>query len=68
MLEPLAKSVLIPSRLTPAGPAADAWINKKELGSGKAKLIISNEKIENIQKYLISRWFWFSSKRCYPKI
>ena len=55
VLEPLAKSVLIPSQLTPAAPAADAGINKKKSGSRKAKLIISNEKMENIQRYLISR-------------
>ena len=32
VLEPLAKSVLIPSQLTPAEPAADAGINKKNQG------------------------------------
>ena len=51
MLKRLTKSVLIPSWLTTAAPAADAGTNKKELGSGKATLIISNEKMKKIRKY-----------------
>ena len=34
MVEPLAKSVLIPAGLTAAASAADAGIHKKILGSG----------------------------------
>ena len=51
VLKRLIKSILIPSWLTTAAPAADAGINKKKLGSGKTTLIISNEKMEKIQKY-----------------
>ena len=46
---PLAKSVLIPLRLT-AASAADAGIHKKILGSANmTTLIISNDEIEDIK-------------------
>ena len=41
----LAKSVLIPLRLTAAASAADAGIHKKILGSGNTTLITSNEEM-----------------------
>ena len=44
VINPLAKSVLIPLGLTAAASAADARIDKKILGSGNATtLIISND-------------------------
>ena len=50
VIKPLAKSVLIPLRLTAAAPAADAGIHKKILGSGNTTLIISNEEMNDIIK------------------
>ena len=50
MLKPLAKSVLIPLRLTAVAAATDAAIHKKMFGSGSTKLIISNEEIEEIMR------------------
>ena len=44
VINPLAKSVLIPLGLTAAASAADARIHKKILGSGNATtLVISND-------------------------
>ena len=44
VINPLAKSVLIPLGLTAATSAADARIHKKILGSGNATtLVISND-------------------------
>ena len=48
--KPLAKIVLIPLRLTTAASATDAAIHKKMFGSGMAKLIISNEEMNDIMK------------------
>ena len=48
--EPLAKSVLIPLRLTEAPSATDAAIHKKECGSGTVTLIISNDEENDIMK------------------
>ena len=42
VLEPLAKSVLTPLRLTAAAAATDATIHEKVFGSGITTLIISN--------------------------
>ena len=50
MLKPLAKSVLIPLRLTAVAAATDAAIHKKMFGSGSTKLMISNEEIEDIMR------------------
>ena len=45
----MAKSVLIPLRLTAAASTADAGIHKKNLGSGhNATLIISNNEMKDI--------------------
>ena len=41
VIKPLAKSGLIPFKLTEAASAADAWIQKKILGSETTTLIIS---------------------------
>ena len=46
----LAKSVLIPLRLTAAAATADAGIHKKILGSGTTTLTISNEEMNDITK------------------
>ena len=54
MLKPLAKSVLIPLRLTAVAAATDAAIHKKMFGSGSTKLIISNEEIEEIMRKIKS--------------
>ena len=50
VLKPLAKSVLIPLRLTAAASAADEAIHKKILGSGMTTLITSNEEMNDIMK------------------
>ena len=50
VLKPLPKSVLILLALTGATSATDAAIQKKTFGSGIAKLIVSNEEMnENIK-------------------
>ena len=55
VFKPLAKSVLIPLRLTAAVSAADAGIHKKILGSGTTTtLIISNDEMEDIIKIVKS--------------
>ena len=55
VIEPLAKSVLIPIGLTTAASAADAGIHKKILGSeNMTTLTISNNEIEDIIKILKS--------------
>ena len=55
VIQPLAKSVLIPLRLTAAASTADAGINKKLLGSGhNTTLIISNDEMEDILKIVKS--------------
>ena len=54
MLKPLAKSVLIPLRLTATASATDATIHKKMFGSGFTTLIISNEEMEDIMKVVKS--------------
>ena len=54
--KPLAKSVLIPLRLTAAASAADVGIHKKILGSGynNTTLIISNDEMDDILKIVKS--------------
>ena len=54
VIEPLAKSALIPLGLTAAASAADAGIHKKILGSTTTTLIISNDEIEDIIKIVKS--------------
>ena len=55
VIQPLAKSVLIPLGLTAAPSAADARIHKKVLGSGhNATLVISNVEMEDILKIIKS--------------
>ena len=54
VLQPLAKSVLIPLGLTAAASVADSGIHKKVLGSGTTTLIISNEEMEEIMKIVKS--------------
>ena len=48
VIKPLAKSVLIPLRLTTAASAADAGVHKKILGSGNTAPLISNDEMEDI--------------------
>ena len=45
ILNPLAKSILIPLGSTAAISATDAAIHKKILGSGFTTLVISNEEM-----------------------
>ena len=52
VIKPLARSVLIPLRLTAATSTADAGIQKKILGSGTTTLIISNDEMEGIIKII----------------
>ena len=54
VINPLAKSVLIPLGLTAAASAADAGIHKKILGSGNTTLIISNKDMEDLIKIVKS--------------
>ena len=54
VIQPLAKSVLIPLGLTSVASAADAGIYEKNLGSGTTTLIISNEEMEEIMKIVKS--------------
>ena len=56
VIKPLAKSVLIPLRLTAAASAADAGIRKKILRSGhiNTTLIISNDEMDDILKIVKS--------------
>ena len=54
VIKPLAKSVLIPLRLTAAASATDVGLLKKILGSGNTTLIISNDEIEDIVKIVKS--------------
>ena len=55
VIQPLAKSVLIPLGLTAAASAADAGIHKKILASGhNTTLIISNDEIKDILKIVKS--------------
>ena len=56
VVTPLAKSVLIPLRLTAAASAADAGIHKKILGSGNhTTLIISNKDMDDLIEIVKSR-------------
>ena len=50
VLTPLAKSVLVPLRLTAAASATDAAIKKKIFGSETTAQIISNEEMKDIMK------------------
>ena len=55
IIQPLAKSVLIPLGLTAAASAADAGIYTKILGSGhNTTLIISNDEMKDILKIVKS--------------
>ena len=55
VVQPIAKSVLIPLGSTAAASAADAGIYKKILGSGhNTSLIISNDEIKDILKIVKS--------------
>ena len=54
VITPLAKSVLIPLRLTAAASATDAGIHKKILRSGDTTLIISNNEMEDLIKIVKS--------------
>ena len=49
VIQPLAKSVLIPLGLTAAASATDTGIHKKILGSGTIKLIMFNDEMEDIK-------------------
>ena len=52
--KPLAKSLLIPLRLTASASAADAAIQKKMFGSTVTTLIILNEEMNDIRKIVKS--------------
>ena len=54
ILNPLAKSILIPLGSTAAISATDAAIHKKILGSGFTTLIISNEEMNHVIKIVKS--------------
>ena len=54
VFKPLAKSVLIPLRLTAAASAIDAAIYEEMFGSGATTLIISNEEMIDIMKIIKS--------------
>ena len=50
----LAKSVLLPFRLTATMSATDAAIQNKDFGSGTTALIILNKEIEDVMKIVKS--------------
>ena len=50
VVNPLAKSVLIPLGLTAAASATDALIQKKNYGSVMTTLITPNEEVKNAMK------------------
>ena len=52
VIQPLAKSVLIPLGLTAAASVADAGIHKKILGSWATTLTISNGEMEKVMNIL----------------
>ena len=52
LFKPLAKSVLVPLRLTAAVTAADEAIHKKMFRSGNMTLTISNEDMNDIRKII----------------
>ena len=55
VLKQLAKSVLLPLRLTTTGPATQAAMQKKIYGTGITSLVISKEEMKDIMiviKYL----------------
>ena len=54
IIQPLAKGVLIPLGLTAAAKAVDSGINKKILGYGTTKPIISTDKLEDMMKIVKS--------------
>ena len=54
ILKQLAKSVLIPLRLTAAASATDTSVYKNMFGSGMTTLIISNEEMSDILKIVKS--------------
>ena len=55
VIQPLAKSVLIPLGLTAAASVADAGIHEKILGSGhNTTLIISNDEMKDILEIIKS--------------
>ena len=54
ILKPLAKSFLIPLRLTAAAATTDAAIHNQMFGSGTTTLIISNEEMNDIMKIINS--------------
>ena len=49
---PLAKNILAPLGITAAASAIDAGIQKKIHGSGTTTLIISNEEMNDIMKFV----------------
>ena len=54
VLNPLAKSVLIPLGLTAAASATNAAIHNNMFGSGFTTLIISNEEMEDMMRIVKS--------------
>ena len=54
VLEPLAKSVLVPLGLTASTSATDAAVYMKMFGSGTTILIISNEVMNDVMKIIES--------------
>ena len=54
VLEPLAKSVLVPLGLTALTSATDAAVYMKMFGSGTTILIISNEVMNDVMKIIES--------------
>ena len=54
VLEPLAKSVLVPLGLTASTSATDAAVYRKMFGSGTTILIISNEVMNDVMKIIES--------------
>ena len=62
LLKPVAKSILIPLRLTAAASATDTTIHKKMFGSRMTKLIFSNE-VRYHENNQITCRIWLIDKR-----
>ena len=63
VFKPLAKSLLIPLKLTAAASATDAAIHKKMYWSSTTALKFSNKEMNVIMKKFTWR-IWFITKRC----
>ena len=67
VLKPLAKSILIPLRLTDSASETDSAIHKKIFGSCNTTVIMSNEEINEVMKIVKSLEESGSLKKAFTK-